>query len=190
MPQCVEMVGPDQRMDHENFGPSLNPLPAKCSHCKMPDLDHVPQPYLLGRGTTSPADMAPADAGNLLVRESAKRVLETVAPGDCHFYPTVHSKTREPTPWFLAVPREPRRSTGRRPALPHMRRALVISSQFTAQPRRPIRRFQIPKLVRLRRSVYGLGPKTSESSEPNPLLLSSVGEAIQKVAYARPGADV
>jgi len=70
----------------------------------MPDLDYVPQPYLLGRGITSPADIAPADAGNFLVRESAKRVLETVAPGDCQFYPTMHSKTREATPWFLAVP--------------------------------------------------------------------------------------
>ena len=104
MVQCVHMVGPDNRMDQNNYNEPLNPLPVKCSFCKMPDLDFVAQPYLVSRGIASPADMAPAEAGNFLVRESARRVLETVAPGQCQFYPTANKKTGEATPWFLAVP--------------------------------------------------------------------------------------
>lgn len=103
--QCVEMVGGDDRMDRKSAGlDALNVLPVKCTTCRMPDLDFVAEPYLLNRGIASPADFAPAEAGNFLVRESSKRVLETVAPGLCRFVPTIHYKTREATPWFLAVP--------------------------------------------------------------------------------------
>ena len=102
--QCLQMVGSDDRMDHgAGHGPTLNPAPETCSLCGMRDLDCVVQPYLL-RGFTSPADMAPADAGNFLVRQSAKRVLETVTPTDCRFHPTADCKTGAATPWFLAIP--------------------------------------------------------------------------------------
>jgi len=105
MVQCVEMVGGDNQMDQKGgCGEPLNPLPPKCSVCRMPDLDFVTEPYLLNRGIASPTEHASAEAGNFLVRESAKRVLETVAPGQCRFVPTIHEKSREATPWFLAVP--------------------------------------------------------------------------------------
>ena len=48
--------------------------------------------------------MAPAEMSNFLVRESAKQILEIVAPGECRFVRTAHFKTKVPTPWFLAVP--------------------------------------------------------------------------------------
>jgi hypothetical protein len=38
------------------------------------------------------------------VRESVKRILEAVAPGQCRFVPTVHHKTKAPTAWFLSIP--------------------------------------------------------------------------------------
>ncbi|MDB6064366.1 MAG: cell-wall, partial [Pedosphaera sp.] len=103
--QCLEMVGGDERMDLERgYGEPLNPLPIKCPQCKMPDLDFVGTPYRLGRKIDSPADMAQAEAGNFLIRDSMKRVLDLVAPGQCKFYPTINSKTQQPTPWLLAVP--------------------------------------------------------------------------------------
>lgn len=103
--QCVEMVGGDDRMVRKSAGlDALNVLPVKCTTCRMPDLDFVAEPYSLNRGIASPADFAPAEAGNFLVRASAKRVLEAVPPGLCRFVPTIHHKTREATPWFLAVP--------------------------------------------------------------------------------------
>ncbi len=103
--RCVQMVGGDERMDLTGGnGVPLNVLPSKCPTCRMPDLDHVSVPYLLGRGIEKPADLAPSEAGNFLVRESAKRILELVAPEQCRFVPTVHQKTKQPTHWFLAVP--------------------------------------------------------------------------------------
>lgn len=103
--QCAQMVGGDERMDLAGGnGAPLNALPSKCPTCRMPDLDHVPVPYLLGRGIEKPADLAPAEAGNFLVRDSAKKVLELVAQGQCRFVATIHQKTKLPTPWFLAVP--------------------------------------------------------------------------------------
>ncbi len=103
--RCVQMVGPDEQMDlRGGFGEPLNPLPTKCAHCRMLDLDSVTEPYLLGRGLEKPVDLAPAEAGNCLVRPSVRTILEQVAPGECRFVKTVHFKTKEPTAWFLAVP--------------------------------------------------------------------------------------
>lgn len=105
---CVEISGSDDRMDERVYrGTSmwpLNPLPPKCPICSFPDLDHVPQPYLLGKGTTKPGDMALAKVGNFFVRERARKVIEAVCPGQCAFYPTFARKTGEPTAWSLAVP--------------------------------------------------------------------------------------
>ncbi|GDY21136.1 hypothetical protein LBMAG56_24820 [Verrucomicrobiota bacterium] len=103
--RCVEMVGPDDQMDLRsgNMEP-LNPLPQKCGHCRMPDLDFAVEPYQLGRGIEKPVDLAPAENGNFLVRDSVKRILEVVAPGECRFVSTIHYKTKTPTPWSLAVP--------------------------------------------------------------------------------------
>ena len=103
--QCIEMVGPDERMDLEgsNLSP-LNPLPIKCPTCRMPDLDHVADVYLLGRGIDKPVDFAQAENGNFLVRESGRRVLEAVAPRQCRFIPTINRKNKQTTHWFLAIP--------------------------------------------------------------------------------------
>src|SRR4051812_3345025 len=104
MLQCIEMSQGDDLMDEGPDGEPLNPLPVKCELCKMPDLDYVAEPYLLNRGISSPAELASTGTDNFLVRESAKKVLERVAPGQCRFVPTIHYKTRQPTPWFVAVP--------------------------------------------------------------------------------------
>ena len=103
--QCLEMVGPDDQMDREggHLAP-LNPLPVACSVCKRLDLDFVQSPYMVGKKIESPVDFAPAVAGNFLIRESMKQVLGVVAPGLCKFHPTIHHRTRQPTPWLLAVP--------------------------------------------------------------------------------------
>ena len=102
--QCLKMVGPDETMDCVGHYELLNPLPIACPACKRYDLDHVRSPYVLGRKVESPVDCAPAIAGNLLVRESMKRVLELCAPQTCKFYRTIHRKSKQPTPWMLAVP--------------------------------------------------------------------------------------
>jgi hypothetical protein len=101
--QCLNMVGPDERMDQEGWKP-INPLKEICHQCKRVDLNWVSAPYALARKIESPVDFAPAVAGNFLVRDSMKRVLDIVLPGLCKFYPTVHRKTKQPTPWLLAVP--------------------------------------------------------------------------------------
>src|SRR5688572_23700976 len=99
------MTGPDTRMDQ--FGSRdepANPLPVKCPHCTMPDLDAVAKPYLLAKGFAAPAEHAPAEVGNFLVRERTRKILELVAPGACTFHPTAEKKAKKPTAWFLAVP--------------------------------------------------------------------------------------
>jgi hypothetical protein len=101
--QCLNMVGPDERMDQDGWD-ALNPLTIKCDACKTVDLNSVANPYVLTRKIESPVDFAPAVAGNLLVRDSMKRVLELVVPGQCKFHPTIHRKTKQPTPWLLAIP--------------------------------------------------------------------------------------
>jgi hypothetical protein len=82
-----------------------NVLPAKCPHCTFPDLDFVPNPYLLAKGFASPAETAPARLGNLLVRDRVKRFLEVALPGACDFFPTADCKNKKSTPWWLAVPK-------------------------------------------------------------------------------------
>ena len=102
----VEMTGPDSRMDQ--FGDAdkpANPLPVECPHCTMPDIDFVARPYLLAKGFASPAEHAPAELGNFLVRERTRKVLELVAPGACAFVATAERKSKKATPWFLAVPK-------------------------------------------------------------------------------------
>ena len=100
------MVGSDSRMDQKgNADAPVNGLPLKCSRCRFVDLDFVPQPYFLAKGIDSPTDMARAEAGNFLVRERIRQLVELVAPGQCEFFPTQALKTKEPTQWFLAVPK-------------------------------------------------------------------------------------
>ena len=60
----------------------------------LPDLDAVPEPYLLSRGVDAPGDFSTAELGNFLVRERARRVLEISASGACRFYPTLAAKSR------------------------------------------------------------------------------------------------
>ena len=104
--RCLELTGSDERMDcRDLFDAPVNPLPQKCLSCGFPDLDHVPQPYLLVQSrTASPKEMAPAQQGNFLVRPRVRRVLELIVPGQCRFYRTVSNKTHESTPWQLVVP--------------------------------------------------------------------------------------
>jgi hypothetical protein len=101
----VEMTGPDTRMDQfGNLDAPANPLPVKCLHCTMPDLDAVARPYLLAKGFAAPAEHAPAEVGNFLVRERTRKTLELVVPGQCTFVATAEKKSKKPTPWSLAVP--------------------------------------------------------------------------------------
>ncbi len=98
------MYGSDEQMDQCGVrSDAINLPPAKCKLCGMPDLDYVPQPYFL-KGAGSPLDMDQAVAGNFFVKANARKILETVVPKDCLFYPTHDLKKRTPTPWFLAVP--------------------------------------------------------------------------------------
>jgi hypothetical protein len=103
---CVRMVGPDTRMDRwGDDRHAANPLPPKCAHCTFPDLDFVAQPYLLAKGIFSPAETAPAEVGNFLIRERVRRILEVAVPDACDFQPTAERKSLKPAPWWLAVPR-------------------------------------------------------------------------------------
>jgi hypothetical protein len=96
----VEMTGPDTRMDER-----ANPLPVKCPHCTMPDLDFVAKPYLLTRGFASPAETAPAEVGNFLVRDRVRKILEIAVPGACSFVPAAEKTSKKPIKeWWLAVP--------------------------------------------------------------------------------------
>lgn len=99
-------AGHQERLDCRNMECDIvNPLPVICAACGHCDLDHVPQPYALVKSKTlAPNEVELAHAGNLLVRDRIKQVLELVAPGQCKFYPTVYQKTSDITPWHLAVP--------------------------------------------------------------------------------------
>ncbi|HTE17729.1 MAG TPA: SMI1/KNR4 family protein [Armatimonadota bacterium] len=101
----VQMTGPDRHLDTTGyFDDPINRLPVRCDVCTFPDLDYVPQPYLLGRGINRPVDLALANLGNFLVRDRPRQVIETVSPGQCRFIPTVDRQTGQPAPWYLAVP--------------------------------------------------------------------------------------
>ncbi|HQR41171.1 MAG TPA: SMI1/KNR4 family protein [Gemmatales bacterium] len=106
MQHILLCAGHDERLDCRNQDCDiLNPLPLLCKTCQFAELDHVPQPYFLMNSKAKvPNEVEQAHAGNLLVRERIKQVLELVAPGQCRFYPTVFHKTNDPTPWYLAVP--------------------------------------------------------------------------------------
>lgn len=97
--RVVEMTGPDTRMDE-----GVNRLPVKCPHCTIVDLDFVPDVYLLSRGFNAPAETAPAEVGNFLVRDRVRRILELVVPCACTFVATAEKKSKKPTDWWLAVP--------------------------------------------------------------------------------------
>lgn len=117
--RCVEMVGPDTQMDFrgDTFEP-VNPLPVKCPHCTLPDLDFVPQPYVLAKGITAPSQISPAYAANFFVRERGRKIIELVAPGTVTIYPTVEKKTKKSTDWFLAAPKQLIEIPGRRTEKP------------------------------------------------------------------------
>lgn len=104
--RCVEITGSDDRMDcRDTFGEPINPLPRKCAKCGFPDLDHVPQPYLLVKSRTmTPNELALAENGNFFIRERVQRVLDLLAPGQCTYFPTYYKGTSQQTPWLLAVP--------------------------------------------------------------------------------------
>ena len=96
----------DSRMDLKgNLEAPANPLPLRCPRCRFVDIDFVPQPYVLCKGMENPADLSGAEVGNFLVRERLRQILDVVVPGQCDFFSTIHAKTKEPTPWFLAVPK-------------------------------------------------------------------------------------
>ena len=105
--RCIQVTGSDNRMDcRDMFYDPLNSLPEACGDCGFPELSHVPEPYFLVRSRTmNPNELAPAEMGNLLVRERLRTVFELVAPGDFAFYPTTFLKSSEQTPWWLAVPK-------------------------------------------------------------------------------------
>jgi hypothetical protein len=101
----VEISLSDNPMDEVGpFGMPLNALPQKCPHCTFPDLDHLAQPYLLGKGITRPVEIDVAEVGNFFVKDRARKVIEIACPGQCEFHPTFDKKTKEQTPWSLAVP--------------------------------------------------------------------------------------
>src|SRR2546429_1174323 len=103
--RCVEMSITDTQMDlYGNTDKPANPRPVRCPHCTFPDLDFVARPYLLAKGISSPAETATAEMGNFLVRERAQRILEVAVPEACTFFPTAEMKSKNPTPWLLAVP--------------------------------------------------------------------------------------
>jgi len=105
---CVAMTGPDGGMDllGSSYYDPANPLPAKCPHCTFPDLDFVAKPYLLSKGISSPAETSLARFGNFLVRERVKRILEVAVPNACIFHVTADRKSKKPSPWWLAVPKQ------------------------------------------------------------------------------------
>jgi hypothetical protein len=100
---CVLVVGREMKLDQQPNNP-INTIPIKCKHCRLADVDFVPKPYLLGKSTSIPLEMAFALRGNFLVRERVKRILEVAAPGACRFHRTIEAKSRRPAPWWLAVP--------------------------------------------------------------------------------------
>ena len=101
----VEMTGPDTRMDQLTHLLPANPLPVKCPHCTMPDLDFIANPYVLNKGFTAPAETAPAEVGNFLVRDRVRKILEIAVPGACRFVPTADKKSKKAIKeWWLAVP--------------------------------------------------------------------------------------
>lgn len=103
----VPMVGPDDSLDtYSNSWRPTNELPLKCKHCTFPDLDVVPNPYLIARGFSSPAESWSALWGNFLVKQRVRRILELSVPKACDYYPTAELKSKKPTPWFLAVPKQ------------------------------------------------------------------------------------
>src|SRR5262249_45670576 len=103
----VPMVGPDDHLDvYSNSWRPTNRLPVKCTHCSFPDIDFASNPYLLASGFSSPAETWSALCGNFLVRERVRRILELAVPRSCDFYPTAELKAKQPTPWFLAVPKQ------------------------------------------------------------------------------------
>lgn len=102
----VTICSSDNQMDRKgNFNVSMNACTQKCHYCTFPDLDHVPQPYLIGRGITRPGELDMADVGNFFARERARKVIEVACPGQCEFFPTHDARTKEPTPWSLVVPK-------------------------------------------------------------------------------------
>jgi hypothetical protein len=106
--RSVLVATSDNRMDCRfAFSDPINLLPKKCVKCGFPDLDHIPQPYFVGKSRTmTPNELAGAENGNFFVRNRVRQVLELLDPGLCSFYPTTFSGTTTATPWLLAVPNQ------------------------------------------------------------------------------------
>ncbi|HEX8912420.1 MAG TPA: SMI1/KNR4 family protein [Humisphaera sp.] len=104
--QCVQLSGSDNRLDcRDMFDSPINLLPPRCAACGFPDLDFVPQPYLIGKSRAMTSNEAALAAyGNLLVRGRVRRVLELVVPDACRFYPTAFKGHPGEPEWSLAVP--------------------------------------------------------------------------------------
>ena len=92
------MIGSDKQMDQrEPFGIPVNPIPVKCPRCTFPELDFIPQPYFLAKGTSNPNETDQAELGNFFVRQRSRQIIEAVTPGQCHFFPTHDFKTKKET---------------------------------------------------------------------------------------------
>ena len=105
MNQLIEVDGSESRLDQHGSGAVLNTLPSACNTCDFPDLDFIPCAYMIARTKSlTPAEVGLAEAGNLLVRDRVRRIIEATVPTDCTFHPTIYSDTREATPWWLLVP--------------------------------------------------------------------------------------
>jgi hypothetical protein len=104
MVRSFSIWGSEHYLDRKGEYRPLNALPTACTVCHFPDLDHVPQPYLLGKGFDNPVEITDAEVGNLLVRKRVKEILELAAPGQCRFYSTQKAGRGELTEWYLAVP--------------------------------------------------------------------------------------
>ena len=101
----IRVYASKSQLDVIEYGQLMaNQFPLKCEHCSFPDLDAVPQPYVLMRGHAATGDFSGAAYGNMLVSARTRRVFEVATPGAVKFYPTVDAKTSQPTNWFLAVP--------------------------------------------------------------------------------------
>jgi hypothetical protein len=99
----IRVFGRGSDMDAKDWFPA-NPLPIKCATCTLPDVDAVPQPYVLVKGFAAAGDYSDAAMGNILVSARARQMFEVAVPGAVKFYPTVEAKTGKPTAWFLGVP--------------------------------------------------------------------------------------
>src|SRR6478609_5264486 len=102
---CVHMTGSTLGMDVRGKDSiPVNRLPINCTHCTMPDLDAVPEPYLLVKGFDLPTETVLIRHGNFLVRQRVRHILEVAVPESCTFHLTADAKSKKPLDWWVAAP--------------------------------------------------------------------------------------